>query len=117
MQLFGQTLQREMEAATLASLLHGCQLLGKLKSTELDRFCNAFDTFVEFCPGTDISFEHAWYLGETLATQKDYALVPCTSCRALWIRDSLMLAPAVCPWCRWARSVHRPEKAPMTAVA
>ena len=117
MQFFSQTLQRELEAATLASLLHGCQLLGKLKWTDLDRFCHAFDTFVEFCPGTEISFEHAWYLGETLALEKDHALISCSSCRALWIRDSLMLAPAVCPWCRWARSAHRLVKTPMTEVA
>jgi hypothetical protein len=118
MSFFRHSLQREIEAATLGSLLLACRLLRpsnlfeRLPCGELERCCNVFDTFVELCPGTEISFEHAWYLSQTLALEDQYALVPCPSCQALWIRDLLVVVPAVCPSCRWPRAVAKFEKLP-----
>ena len=122
MDFFRRSLQRELETAALASLLLACHLLRKARRIdtppyeELEHFCDVFDTFVELCPATEISFEHAWYLSETLIVDDNYALVPCISCGALWIRDFLLITPTVCPSCRWPRPVDRPTRSPVAGV-
>src|SRR5262245_28261385 len=111
MSFFRDSLQREMQAAALASLLLASRLLSRssgpegLTCEELDRVCNVFDTFVDICAKTEISFEHAWFLRQTLVTDNNYALVPCQTCQALWIRDRLAFSPNVCPWCRCPRVI------------
>jgi hypothetical protein len=107
MDFFRRSAALEMEAAAVASLLRACALLGRpglLQRPTLDevsRFCDAYDTFRSVCPGTAITFEHAWYLRHALAVHDEYELAPCPDCQALWVRDTLGVERATCPVCRW----------------
>jgi hypothetical protein len=106
MSFFLRSPLHELEAATIASMLLACGLLhragvlSRLTLEEVARFCDVYDTFVAVRPGALVSFEHAWYLMHVLARNDEFVLVPCASCRALWIRDRLDLAPLVCVSCR-----------------
>ncbi|HVN41488.1 MAG TPA: hypothetical protein VMT50_01805 [Steroidobacteraceae bacterium] len=103
---FRQTYEHEQQAATFGCLLLECELAGPagsreaMTSEEAERFCDVFEMFRYVCPMGLISFEHAWYLRDELATRRQYALAACQGCRALWIRDTLDLLPDRCPACR-----------------
>lgn len=107
MGFFLRTPVHELEAATIASLLLACGLMGRpallerLSLEEIARFCDVYDTFIGLKPGAAVTFEHAWYLMHVLARDDEYALTRCPKCRALWIRDRLDLVPVTCPSCRW----------------
>jgi hypothetical protein len=117
MAFFRRSPSLEIEAATIASLLRACALLtgvNLLQRPSLDevaRFCDAYDTFRELCPGSTISFEHAWYLRHELARHDEYELAHCQDCHGLWVRDRLDVLPGNCPACRW------PEQSPPPVAA
>jgi len=106
MSFFLRSPLHELEAATIASMLLACGLLhragvlSRLTLEEVARFCDVYDTFVAVRPGALVSFEHAWYLMHVLARNDEFVLAPCATCRALYIRDRLDLAPLVCVSCR-----------------
>jgi hypothetical protein len=106
MTYFRKSVDHELQAATLGCLLCCCGLLGRPQRLpgptieEVARFCDVYETFLYVCPATAISFEHAWYLGQVLCHGDEYVLASCPGCRALWIRDTLEVFPAVCAACR-----------------
>jgi len=106
MSFFLRTPRHELEAATIASLMFTCGLLGRpgllqrLTLDEVARFCDVYDTFAAVRPGAVVTFEHAWYLMQVLARDDEYALTRCSDCSALWVRDRLDLVPLVCATCR-----------------
>jgi hypothetical protein len=118
MDFFRRSATLEMEAGAVASLLRACALLarpGLLQRPTLDevaRFCDAYDAFRSVCPGTAITFEHAWYLRHALALHDEYELAHCRDCHALWVRDTLGVERATCPACRWPEaSLPSPARA------
>jgi hypothetical protein len=105
MSFFRRTTGHELEAATLAALLSACGLikLARLpgpRIEDVERFCDVYEAFRGICPATRISFDHAWYLGQTLAHGDEYVLARCPLCLAVWIRDRLDLLPDNCANCR-----------------
>jgi hypothetical protein len=107
MDFFRRSATLEMEAAAVASLMRACALLARPSLLqrptleEVARFCDAYDTFRSVCPGSAITFEHAWYLRYALALHDEYELAHCNDCHALWVRDTLSIERATCPACRW----------------
>jgi hypothetical protein len=108
MDFFRRSNALEMEAATIASLLRACALLGRPgllqrpSVEEVARFCDVYDTFRSLCPASAITFEHAWYLRHALALHDEYELAHCRNCRALWVHDTLAVGSDTCPACRWS---------------
>ena len=108
MSYFRRSVEHELQAATLATLLACCGLLRRIhrlpapRIEDVARFCDAYEAFLCVCPSSLISFEHAWYLGLTLARRDEFLLARCPDCRAAWIRDTLDLLPCNCASCRYA---------------
>jgi hypothetical protein len=108
MSYFRRSVEHELQAATLATLLACCGLLRRIhrlpapRIEDVARFCDCFEAFLCVCPSSLISFEHAWYLGLTLARRDEFQLARCPDCRAAWIRDTLDLLPCNCAGCRYA---------------
>jgi hypothetical protein len=108
MSYFRRTPEHELQAATLATLLSCCGMLRRVhrlpapRIEDVARFCDVYEAFLCVCPSSLISFEHAWYLGQTLALRDEYVLARCPDCRAVWIRDKLDVLPYNCAACRTA---------------
>lgn len=108
MSYFWRSAEHELQAATLAALLSRCDLLQATqrlpapKVEDVARFCDVYEAFLCVCPSTLISFEHAWYLAQTLARRDEFVLARCPDCFATWIRDTLALLPCNCASCRYA---------------
>ena len=108
MSYFRRSVEHELQAATLAALLSCCGLLRCVQRLPAPRiedvatFCDVYEAFLGVCPASLISFEHAWYLGQTLARQDEFVLERCPDCSATWIRDTLDLLPCNCASCRCA---------------
>jgi hypothetical protein len=119
MDFFRRSATLEMEAGAVASLLRACALLARpgrlLQRPTLDevaRFCDAYDAFRSVCPGSAITFEHAWYLRHALVLHDEYELAHCRDCHALWVRDTLGVERTTCPACRWPEaSLPSPARA------
>jgi hypothetical protein len=109
MSFFRKTVDHELQAATLACLLACCGLIGGIQRLpvpaieEVARFCDVFETFLSVCPGSAITFEHAWFLAQVLGHRDVYVLASCPDCRAAWIRDTLDVLPYNCGACRSAQ--------------
>ncbi len=120
MSYFRRSVEHELQAATLAALLSCCGLLRQVHRLpapgieEVARFCDVYEAFLCVCPASLISFEHAWYLGQTLARRDEFVLERCPDCFATWIRDTLDLLPCNCATCRYATPAcpARPEPTP-----
>ena len=112
MAYFRRTLEHELLAATLGSMLRCCGLLARSGPAhrpsldEVARFCDVFETFRSLCPTCAITFEHAWYLLQTLSRDSEFELAVCQDCQSLWIRDSLDLLPDNCAACRMGLYAH-----------
>jgi hypothetical protein len=106
MSYFRKSVEHELHAATLGSMLCSCGLLGHAprlpgpKIEEVARFCDVYETFLCICPDTAITWEHAWFLGQVLSNRDEYVLARCPDCRAAWIRDTLDIIPDNCATCR-----------------
>jgi hypothetical protein len=112
MAYFRRTLEHELLAATLGSMLRCCGLLspgGPSRHQSLDevaRFCDVFETFLGLSPARAITFEHAWFLQQALSREGEFVLTACPDCQSLWIRDSLDLLPDNCAACRMGLYAH-----------
>lgn len=110
MSYFRRTPEHELQAATFVTLLSCCGMLRRVhrlpapRIEDVARFCDVYEAFLCVCPSSLISFEHAWYLGQTLALRDEYVLARCPDCRGTWIRDTLDLQPCNCANCRHAAS-------------
>ncbi len=116
MAYFRKSVDQELQAAALGCMLSRCGLLAHAprlpgpRVEDVARFCDVYETFLCICPGTSISFEHAWYLGQVLSCGAEYVLARCPDCRAAWIRDTLDLIPYNCGACRSARPPDTPGR-------
>jgi hypothetical protein len=112
MAYFRRSPEHELLAATLGALLRSCGLLQRVAPThrpsleEVASFCDVFETFAGLSPLPVITFEHAWFLLQTLSTENEYVLAACQDCRSLWIRDLLDILPDNCPACRMGLYPH-----------
>jgi hypothetical protein len=106
MSFFWRSPAHELQAAALAGLLQHCGFVGRPQPLyrpsldEVNRFCDVYEAFCSLCPGTVISFEHAWHLLHVLARLDEFVLARCPDCHATWIRDTLDLLPDNCAACR-----------------
>ena len=106
MSFFRRSPSHELQAAALAALMQHWhfigrpQLLYRPSLDEVNRFCDVYAAFCCLCPGTVISFEHAWHLLHVLARLDEFVLTRCPDCQAVWIRDTLDLLPDNCAACR-----------------
>jgi hypothetical protein len=106
MSYFRRSVEHELQAATLATLLAHCGLLQRAQRLPAPRiedvacFCDVYEAFLCVCPLSLISFEHAWYLGQALGRCDEFILARCPDCYAFWIRDTLDLLPCTCANCR-----------------
>ena len=112
MAFFKRSLDHELEAATLGTLLLRCGLLIRyprdfLPSLEdVSNFCNVYETLANFSAHVHVSFEHAWHLWQVLCRDDEHVLSPCPGCASLWLRDKLEILPDNCAACRRGRA-HR----------
>jgi hypothetical protein len=112
MSYFRRSPEHELQAATLGSLLRCCGLLSRATPPqrpsleEVARFCDVFETFAALCPRPAITFEHAWFLLQTLSREGEFVLDACRDCQSLWIRDTLDILPDNCPACRMGLYPH-----------
>jgi hypothetical protein len=112
MAYFRRTPEHELQAATLGALLRCCGLLQRHSPAhrpsleEVASFCDVFETFSSLCPVPAITFEHAWFLLQTLSRENQYVLATCQHCQSLWIRDLLDILPDHCPACRMGLYPH-----------
>jgi hypothetical protein len=116
MAYFRKSVEHELQAATFGALLCCCGLLEhaqRLPGPRIDevaRFCDVYETFLNVCPASLITFEHAWYLGQVLSHRDEYVLARCPDCQSAWIRDMLEILPDNCAACRTGQlSDSRPE--------
>jgi hypothetical protein len=106
MSFFWRSPAHELQAAALAALMQQCRFIGRPQALyrpnldEVSRFCDVYETFRALCPGTMISFEHAWHLLHVLARLDEFVLARCPDCQSTWIRDTLDLLPDNCAACR-----------------
>jgi hypothetical protein len=106
MSFFRRTLEHELEAATLGSLLLQCGLLRRSTQAfrpdvvDVSRFCDVYETFKSVIPEPHVTFEHAWHLWQVFCRDDEYVLSNCPGCSALWVRDTLEILPDSCPTCR-----------------
>jgi hypothetical protein len=112
MAYFRRTLEHELLAATLGSMLRCCGLLAwsdparRPSLEDVARFCDVFETFSSLCPACAITFEHGWYLLQALSREGDFELAVCRDCQSLWIRDSLDVLSYNCAACRMGLYAH-----------
>lgn len=103
--------QRQLEATTLALLYThfelvrpGFGVLNRGHSTRYSvlfgsRFCAAYETYERLHEPAGISFEHAWFLLQAIATGDELVLIDCTRCQGPFLYDALGLKPKLCPCC------------------
>jgi hypothetical protein len=106
MSFFWRSPAHELQAAALAALMQQCRFIGQPHALyrpnldDVNRFCDIYETFCALCPGTVISFEHAWHLLHVLTRLDEFVLARCPDCHSTWIRDTLDLLPDNCAACR-----------------
>jgi hypothetical protein len=95
------------EATTLACLFY---ILGLLASDEkpdratpvmnplsrAETFCQAYETYLALYPSARLSFEHSWFLLESLATRDGVKLNVCGQCRRLYLTDLVRIDLSSC---------------------
>jgi hypothetical protein len=97
-----------LQTASLASFL--CQLgllqpaeagapgdLGRLRWGE--RFCEAYEGFVQQHRRPQIGFEHACFLQRALERQRELCIDDCAECGALLVLPAFAARPADCSFC------------------
>lgn len=109
---FVKTLQRQLEATTLALLYThfelvrpGFGVINRGHSTRYSvgfgkKFCKAYEAYEQFHEPVCISFEHAWFLLQAIAIGDELVLTNCTRCHGPFLYDSLGLKQKRCPCCQ-----------------
>jgi hypothetical protein len=106
MAFFRRSLEHEQQAALLGALLRLCSLVVRYPQDfrpsldDVDRFCDAYETYVGVWPKAQISFEHAWHLWQVFCRNDEFVLAHCPDCGSLWLQDTLEIVPYNCPACR-----------------
>jgi hypothetical protein len=106
MSYFKRSLEHELQAAMLASMLRCAGLLVpvppgyRLTLEEVALLCDVYEAFQVLSRNCLITFEHAWYLLHALSRDSEYVLAPCPDCHSLWVHDTLDLLPDNCAACR-----------------
>ena len=97
----------QLEASLLAGIFAALGLFQHCRHGTTQRtlefgelFCDAFETYQEVWRGSQLSFEHAWFLLSALASGEDLKVERCPVCRGAFVRDALTITPARCPLCR-----------------
>lgn len=110
--VFFRSTSAQMEATTFALLMVHFGLLaiavgGRVSRTLGNnsvrfgrRFCRAYSLFLDLCPNSTVTFEHAWSLCESLTAGDELTLARCPDCRGNYVHDVLSVEDAVCPCCR-----------------
>jgi hypothetical protein len=105
---FTRSLRRQQEATLLASAL---SLLGALPSgatraeqpasalTRGELLCQAFEAYRQFLPSAQISFEHAYFLVNSLSSGELLRLGNCSECGCLMVTERLPLRATRCHHC------------------
>ena len=108
---FFRNLEVNFQAAQLASLYLMYGLMGTTGNGVVSRYrvgslesgallCSAYETYLDLhAPGSNISFEHAWFLLLALARRDEVGIARCTQCRGLRLRDLLARHKHTCSQC------------------
>lgn len=97
-----------LQAAGLASALCELGLLedgppasaGALEQLRWgERFCQAYETFLQRHAPSQIGFEHACFLRRALERQKELCIDDCEACGALLVVSAFAPRPAGCEFC------------------
>ena len=70
-------------------------------------FCDAFETYLQLCTGSLISFEHAWFLLQLLEQNTLLRIVRCRHCDSQYLRQQQHPGGRSCPMCKL--NAPRPE--------
>jgi len=116
--IFTRNARAHSEASLLAGILHSLSLAEPGNAQPqwqpsipyVQRFCDAYEYFCDCAAGTQFSFEHAWFLMQTLAGNT-LSLTECGGCGAPSLRDALASGPRACPFCG-----HKPALEPTRNV-
>lgn len=112
----------QFESSLLASLFAAFGLLSvarpvanRLAYAEL--FCDAYETFLQISPASNVSFEHAWFLLHLLLKNASLGTLRCRRCSARYLHDRTTVLKRTCPACklkemprRLSRRIPRPER-------
>lgn len=97
-----------LQSASLASVLCQLELLSSEDSTTRsgaeqlgwgERFCAAYETFLEQHDRPQLGFEHACFLRRALERQRELALEDCSLCGSLLVVPAFGRRPAGCCFC------------------
>lgn len=77
----------------------------RLENLELgERFCDAFETYLQLHPEPRLSFEKAWSLYQALAIEQELYFASCADCHGVYIQDRYALDYHHCPFCELKES-------------
>jgi len=110
--LFLRNARTHSEASLLAGILQSLALAEPANAQPhwqpsipyVERFCDAYEYFCDCVADTLFSFEHAWFLMQTLAGST-LRLAACGHCRAPYLLDAFAAGPRACPFCG-----HKPAR-------
>lgn len=112
-EIFTGSLERQRQAATLASLLVQFGLLAddlhRLQSPDNRgiaygvRFCRAYSMYTAICRKQAFCFERAWALCEALRDATELVIKSCSRCTGIFVHDQLSLQEGICPCCKIKR--------------
>ena len=71
------------------------------------RVCRAFETYRLLHTDTDLSFEWAWNLLQTISRGDELYLANCNHCAARYVQDAYAIDHAICPGCEIAKGKKR----------
>src|SRR5690606_11944773 len=102
---FLRNVRTQYEASLLASTFAAFGLLdaaqatpGTLQSARL--FCDAYETHRQLVRGSDISFEHAWFLLQALTRRDALRYERCRRCETRYLREAPLALRRACPACK-----------------
>jgi hypothetical protein len=105
-----ESVLRNAETQKQASLLAGVFVtLGLLarnkpKRGQIDvllagRICDAYDFYCHLLADAPLSFEHAWFIWQSLTQSSDLTLQACRKCEGVALQDRYSIRQRPCPWC------------------
>ena len=84
----------------LPGLKNGLVDRSRLDNLELgERFCDAFETYLNLHPEPQLCFERAWSLYHALAVEQELYFATCANCSAIYVQDRYALDYNYCPFC------------------
>jgi Flagellar transcriptional activator (FlhC) len=106
---FTRNLTTHVESSILGALYVQFDLLSPADGTRslyarsiraAQTFCDAYETHCQFHHDAHISFEHAWFLLESLRGRRELQMLRCMHCDGTFVDEAVACAQRPCPICK-----------------